>query len=353
MKNNHEYHVVGLDGSIIISSLSQNHFEYYANSNSKNDIIKTCKFDGKRKRHGKLTTDSGVIYIISSEKPLVTSTRIFKIYLDIYASILQSLLGKGESFRESFNKNTRRLLHNVRSINAHNIQEIESIIPQSGITDNIFDQIDFVNSQFDQNREKFSASVLRLMKNNLKTKVEINVFDKLLESPIVLSKRDYKISKVLINVLQTFFQDFMDSGTTVKIGATNKRVNLDYETFQVCLYHIFDNASKYMLPNKDLSIRFRDDLGDFLIEIDMISLKIHDAELELIYEEGVSGIEAKKVDKQGQGIGMYLIVSLLKMIDASIEIVRKSQNFSRAFNGGIYENNIFIIRFHGQGLFMK
>lgn len=352
MDHNHEYHIVGPDGAIIISSLTRPNFEHYKNCTLKSEIIKCCFHDGKRKRHGKLTTKNGVIYVISSEKPILSSKKSLYTYLNIYSSILASTLEKGKSLIEGFNKRTRRLLHNLRSINAHNIQELESVIPQHELTDNIFDQVELVKKKYSENSEYFSSCILRSIKNNLAMKVEVNVFDKMFESTPILKIEDYRIDRVLLNVLQTFFQDFTDSATTVKIGQTDKILKLDYETFQVCLYHLFDNASKYILHNKDLAIKFKNDKGDFLIELDMISLKIHNEEVALIMEEGVSGKEAIKVDKHGQGIGMYRVLNLLKLNDSTIELKRNSHFYSKNINGVIYENNVITIRFHRQGSYI-
>lgn len=350
--NNHEHHIIDKSGSIILSSLSKIHIEYYRCCNSTSEIIKKCQFDGLRKRHGKISTDKITVYIISSRSPLLNNQKLMKVYLNVYAAIIETTLNESKSFIEGFNQRTRRILHNLRSLNAHNIQEIEALVPQKSLSDNLFDQVDTIKNAFDEYSDDFASGVLRTMKNNLAMKVEFNVFDKMFELSPELRIESYRIDRVLLNVLQTFFQDFTDLRCSVMIEQTEKDLKLDYESFQVCLYLLFENAVKYILPQKDLRIKFSESKGDFVIELDMISLKIHDDEVEAIFEEGISGREARRINRQGQGIGMYRLNRLIKMNNASIELIRCAEKYSCRYGNTTYENNKIQIKFMGQGSYL-
>ncbi|MBK6901743.1 MAG: hypothetical protein IPH04_02720 [Saprospirales bacterium] len=98
MENNtHEYHIVDLDGATIMSNLSPEHIEYYRDFKSTSEIISKCRFDGKRKRHGKLMTNSGTVYIISCSHIILNRAKNLRIYLDVYSQILESALSESKS----------------------------------------------------------------------------------------------------------------------------------------------------------------------------------------------------------------------------------------------------------------
>lgn len=57
--------------------------------------------------------------------------------------------------------------------------------------------------------------------------------------------RQYPIRIVLLNVLHTFFSDFSNNNIYVNVEDYFGKVRIDYETIQVAIYHMIENATKY------------------------------------------------------------------------------------------------------------
>jgi len=79
----------------------------------------------------------------------------------------------------------------------------------------------------------------------------------------------------------------------------------------VALYHIVENASKYVLPNSVIEIRFNSEDKSFSIVFLMQSYKLSSDDTDRIFEEGFSGSVAVRAGKSGHGIGMYRAKKLL------------------------------------------
>ena len=73
----------------------------------------------------------------------------------------------------------------------------------------------------------------------------------------------------------------------------------------MALYHIVENASKYVLPNSNIEIKFNSNNESFSIVFLMQSFKLSTNDKDRIFEDGFSGSVAVKARKSGHGIGMY------------------------------------------------
>jgi len=137
--------------------------------------------------------------------------------------------------------------------------------------------------------------------------------------------------------------DFSDKDVIVKVNEYDGRINIDYETMHVALYHIIENAAKYVRPKTNLFINFKENTHTLKVEFVMESLFIEELEKDRIYEEGYSGLNVKNIGKQGEGIGMYRILRLVKLNNAKFETIR-GETVSR-LHGIKFANNKFILEF--------
>ena len=149
-------------------------------------------------------------------------------------------------------------------------------------------------------------------------KAELSVYDKLLKDKPELQFREYNIRDVVMLVLHEFFSDFHEIGVYIDVEDCYKRISIDFESFRVALYHIVENASKYVLPNSKIEIRFNSNIETFSIVFLMQSHKLSSDDKDRIFEEGFSGSMAVKSGKSGQGIGMYRAKELLKLNNANL-----------------------------------
>lgn len=336
-------HLTNDRGESRYSTLPQECLTCVGKCNSTSQVV-ICDVSRAKRRQGKDINAIGTAYLCSSNDDYLNSSKIFKIKLSFYLSLVPEVRAIRQSIREEINKETKRLIHNLTSLNAHNIQEIYSLVPQDALTKNIKKQLATTKSYIDSNTDEAALALLRIAKNNVSIRNEFSVFKKLYEVSPVLNQNYHTIHKVVLNVLHLFFIDFSDNYIDIIVSASTERVYLDYESLHVALYHIIENASKYICPSSKLHISFKRTGPNLTVVFDMVSLKIEDADIEKIFEEGYSGINAIAAEKAGNGIGMNIIIRVLKLNGASLRIRRNVYpSFAKNIDGIPYENNYFEI----------
>lgn len=314
---------------------------------SENEVINSCSIIGKR-RQGKIQSADGTVYLCSNAEEHLISGRFFKRELNFYRSMLSPIAAMKASISKIESDRVNRLFHNITSLNAHSIQEIYAIVPQDSLQVNFREQKKIMREHVEKNINETSEALLRILKNEMSAKSEFSVFKKLYNPNPILTFANHEIHKVILNVVTLFFQDLADRNIKIYISESNKKIKLDYESFQVAIYHLLDNATKYTEPGSDIVISFVLDADKFKISFAMISLYIDESELELIFDDGYSGIQAKNLGGAGTGLGMGLIRRLLLLNSATIETKAGSpQAASTAmiFRERKYAQNIFTIEF--------
>ncbi len=334
-------------GQIIYSNLDQNCGMCCASCEVINELVNTCPVYNNKRRRGKVTVEGGTVYMCTDENDYLKSSRLFKEKITVYEIVLKEIFLIKETITEAVNKDSKRLIHNLTSLNAHNIQELYNVVPQDILTQDYKQQINIIKETVESSPDKTAEMFIRVAKNNSAMKTEFAVFKKLYEPNAILQPKRHTVKKVLLNVLHTFFQDFTDQGIYVEVNDDNETLEFDYETMHVALYHILENATKYAAPYSRLTIYFRGNPSSFDIVFDMLSIKIDDDEIPMILQEGGRGRLAKYLDKQGSGIGLSHVTRILKLINAELVIKTnvKPKN-ARNIDGQRYEINQFIIRFN-------
>lgn len=305
------------------------------------------KIEGQQVRCGVKATNNGTIYAVSNDENYLKSSKSFVAMLDSLANTLGTFRELVTTHQQKVNADTNRLIHNLITLNAHNIQEIYSIIPQdtlSKIKPN--QQVAAVESIVKDEPREVAFALLRIAKNNAAMKAEFSVFKKLFESSPRLEKRSHNVHKVLMNILYLFFPDFTDKDVYIPqlISPPNLTAFFDYESVHVALYHLIENAMKYVKPQTTLSINIYELGQQVNVVFDMISLPIGEREKELIFTEGYSGEFARKTAKAGSGIGMSQVKRILQVNGASIE-VQPDPSTLHDHLGVPYQRNIFVIAF--------
>lgn len=279
----------------------------------------SCPFSTERKRVAFQKNDQGEVYICSEEK---ITTKNFKILVAelLYAipTLREARLELLSEIKEQSNARVNRVLHNIKNINAHLLQELYTFVPQELFTRRLRKTINTVVELIKKEPENAAIAFLRIAKLNSGLKAELSVYDKLLKDKPELQFREYNIRDVVMLVLHEFFSDFHEIGVYIDVEDCYKRISIDFESFRVALYHIVENASKYVLPNSKIEIRFNSNIETFSIVFLMQSHKLSSDDKDRIFEEGFSGSMAVKSGKSGQGIGMYRAKELLKLNNANL-----------------------------------
>ena len=100
-------------------------------------------------------------------------------------------------------------------------------------------------------------------------------------------------------------------------------------------------ATKYTLKDTTLDISFISKNEFIIIEFKMTSLAIEKNEIELIFNENYSGINARKHELEGHGIGMYYAKKIMNLHNGFIEFIPGKSNFY--FDGIPYSDNVIKI----------
>jgi K+-sensing histidine kinase KdpD len=237
-----------------------------------------------------------------------------------------------------------RLVHNLISINGHNIQEVYDLLPQEILSTNWRNQIVNIEKELKFNPKKAALLFLRIAKNNIQMKSEFSIYRKLdREDTASLDIKEYPIKKVLLNVLHTFFADFSNNNIYVEVKDFFGKVKIDYETIQVVFYHLIENALKYARPNSNITIEFIQKKDDISVDFIMSSTHIYPNEREAIFQEGFSGKLAKIMEKNGDGIGMWRIRQIMELNNGMISV--KCGDILEKYLGIDYSHNIFTLTF--------
>jgi signal transduction histidine kinase len=334
------YRITDSDGNVVFCNLHPKEIGKITSIHSKSQ-----KIDSANLRAGVVSNQHGTVVAFSSTKDYIKSTTKFSTSLNVILDSTKMVNEVVKEARANINKSTSRLIHNLTSLNAHNIQEIYSLIPQENVSQKIGGQIPFVEGIVKENPKEAALSLLRIAKNNAAMKAEFSVFRKLFDNNPDLQIREHNVHKVLMNIFYLFFPDFTDKNVRVKIGDNKNKyfASFDYESFHVAIYHVIENAAKYIRPKTILNVEIKNVGGFIEIVMDMISLEIKKGEADRIFDEGVSGELAFRVGKSGDGIGMSRAKKILELNSGSVS-VNPHCDTVEAFMGVNYQRNIFSIR---------
>ncbi len=309
----------------------------------KNSIKTTCPLFSDIRRIGKIKSESGIVFCCSDSKDHKASNKLFKKDQNHFLIGLEKII----ETKNELNIETQRLIHNLTNTNGHNIQELYAVVPQDLLTKNLENQLENIQKIIVENPLEAAKTFLRIAKNNAAMKVEFSVINKLTEGVSSLKMKRHPIRKATLNLLHIFFQDFKDLSVYVNVQSNEDYLIIDYEIIHAALYHLLLNATKYILPNSTLNVNFSQSDGDFIIALDMVSLRIEDSEKNKIFEEGYSGKYAKKIQKNGKGLGLGTTSKILALNDAELIIDNNAKpNLSINNNGIWYDFNIFKIKFN-------
>lgn len=339
MKGN--WKLVDLAGKVVFSSLVPE--EEAAFSAEKQGVV-DLKGLGKT-RLGIMKGGGGTAYLASRDPDLVKSARVFNSTLEAILNGMDYMRGAIFAVQERLASNSKRLVHNLTSLNGHMIQDLYSVIPQERLAGNIKKSVPVVAAEMRGNRvEEFARCFLSLAKHSAAMKNEFSVFKKLDSLEVAMQGRAHSAHKVLMNVAYLFFSDFADKGCYVNITPSDLKMVVDYECAFVAIYHMLDNAAKYICPGTDLDISIEQSEDKCDLVFSMCSLPILDGELGRIAVEGVSGSYPQRLGLSGDGVGLGLINKVMVSHEGSLKIVTDAS--TRFVKDGIeYQSNTFSLSF--------
>lgn len=341
-----KYNLSSTDGSTILSNLEKPCEACLQRCSSPGIVSNECALYNVARRNGILSGPRGKTFFCDGE---TKTTKLFREKLEFIHYALPTLQGlklacKNEAAAEEHLK-YKRILHNLKNLNAHTIQELYDLVPQEYISANVKEQFEAIKETISENLDQCARTFIRIAKHHSHMKAEFTIQDKLTGLDPILQVRPHVIRKVLMNVLHTFFIEFDDQDVQVTVNTNYTSINVDYESIHVAFYHLILNASKYIRQSTTFRIQFDENDRFLKIEFIMESMYIRQDEVTRIFEEGYSGINPQKADLAGEGIGMGRIKSLIELNKGTFAVFpAKRPNYTD--RAGIeYGSNIFRIEF--------
>jgi hypothetical protein len=306
--------------------------------------IKLNKIKHKAKL-GYETNSNGTIYIITTETKYVNSSKLFNELIKMSIISLDTIISFNKKIALNQNEYVQDLIHNLTSLNAYNIQDLDALIPQQNLSKNINTQKSIIKSIIQEKPNITVETLLRLIKYNFAMKVEFSVFEKTVMKNPNVQKIEYSIREIILSILQIFIEDFEAKKIQVSVDSNFTRLFVDYDILFVSLYYILDNAVKYCSNKTKFKIIFKEDGNDFFVLFDMVSLRIEDFEVGKLCQKKFRAQSAKLLTDEGKGIGMNRVLKTLKLNNAEILIKPRVTEYSKTSGKLNYEHNQFILKF--------
>jgi hypothetical protein len=333
------YRLVSVKGEVIFSNLNDDEIGLIPRMKDKSSvfIVNNVKY-----RAACANTPEGNVFLSSCDQDYLRSSRRFNASLDVVKNIVGYISVFYSGSRNRINEDTKRLLHNLISLNAHIIQEIYSLVPQDDLANKQSGHLAMVENIIKSNTKDVAIAVLRILKSSASMKTEFSVFNKLFNDNPNLRRSSHEVHKVLMNVFYLFFSDFTDKGVLVDVRPSKLKATFDYELVHVALYYIIENTAKYILPNTKLIVTCEDAVATVLISFRMKSIQVKENEVDAIFEDGYSGEVPRKTGQSGKGIGMNRVA---KIIDLNAGKIVFFPDFSsvESIRGVPYQDNIIML----------
>ena len=285
------------------------------------------------------------IFCVSDSKEHLSSSSLMRREAELLLSRAQEISNAKEIAENEVQIHVNRLIHNLVTLNASNLQEVYFTIDEHTIKNRqkgvswkelITDSI---------NSDPYSAglSLVRIAKRCSQVKNEISLYNSIINGTIDTKIERHEVHRVLMSIFYVFFPDFTDNDVRVKISETKETALLDYETFNISLYYIIENITKYIRPGSQLDVNISRDSYSLKIEFSMVSLYLHPEEEIKIFMEGYSGIEAKKISKNGSGLGLFTAKKYLAKSNADVCLIAFRDVDFEEFCNRVYCRNKIIV----------
>lgn len=293
------------NSKLIIDEIPLNVFMVIQNELINDGNIKST-FKGELARYLKVTDTNYVVYAYTRDKNYIKSRKLAKLEAEIVLSSAKKIDADIQLIKERADSQSRRLIHNLKSLTAKISQEVFYVGLQSKLMASHKESIRYLAGQITKQPEDTAKALLSILKYSTAQNTEFVAFQKLNGAIGMIKKEDHKIHKILMSVMYLFFADFTDKQVRFNVVKCDLEGNFDYDSIHVCIYHIVENAAKYIKKYSAFEISIVKTESELRIAFDMESLVVTDEEIEKIFLEGYSGRLAIKNDYNGSGIGLFV-----------------------------------------------
>lgn len=272
----------------------------------KNDGCQKIEIFGKMSKVLKYSDENYTVYALTYNQDYIKSNRLIKSEVEIMLASAMRIDGEIQLVKDRADSQSKRLIHNLKSLSAKISQEVFYVALQTNLMASPVDSLKYLEKQISERPKEAAKAILSILRYSTAQNTEFVAFQKLNGDVGLLSKDHHKIHKILMSVFYLFFQDFTDRHVKIDIGKSDLEGIFDYDSIHVCIYHLIENAAKYVKPSGGFNVYISKSSSDLNIAFEMDSLTIKDDEVDKIFTEGFSGCVAKDYELNGNGIGLFL-----------------------------------------------
>ena len=300
----------------------------------------------KNYRLGLFKTADSCIYLETSESALVKSSSKCETFFSTIIDANNYTIKVLKQVETEKTDSTHNLIHNLRTLNARSLHELEYILPKftSGISQ---ETNTLITKHLRNNLDKTVSGLIKVYKSTQVMANEFSIFEKtsLQKENISLSTESHKVHKFLMSVLYAYFPYFLEKSVYISVSPSDLKFCVDYETICSVLHSFFENAVKYSKSGTEIKISFSLDQNFVGINIDMISVEIKPDEITNLSSKGFRGAMAKKMAKQGEGLGWGIMLDYLMLNKGSLTVIPNFETVKLNSKGDLkYQQNTFEIK---------
>lgn len=273
---------------------------------------------------------------------------------EIYLSLIPKFKQIEASQRQSFDATVRRFAHNLIRFQVRFKEPFERLMSEKARGRPFSELKAEVQTRIANNISSAADDVatLSLRATDLDAQIEtLRVIGGYADNTGSFLSSNLK--KAMYRLTNPFVQELSKKNVAIVIDIAenppaSSKVSVVHNLFNVSIWQLFDNASKYVLPGTIIEIKMDTQSARKKLLICMTSVTIDTDEYDSIFREGIRGRHARKMDKsgagEGTGIGLFTVRKALKLMNAKIQVT--NEGFVSEYNGDSYSKHIFMIEFH-------
>lgn len=339
------YHITDENGLVLISNINSSLLSSIGECSIPSEVTH-CIICRTKCRRGYIKNEFGSVYICSNEEPLVQSGSIFKKNLEIYLNFLTNLKQFRKEVSERKFEEIDNLVHNIATNNILSLQELDYFISplERNLGETGKDFFDSLKDKISAHPEVATEVLLKIFKNERMIKYQFDLFSKPdIQEQFSPSIERHYVHRVFFIVYKLFSSGLkIEKEVRIKINEYKEMALLDFESFSTALFAIFQNIEKYILPDSDLIISFKElENKQLELRFEMVSLEVKDEEKESIFDPGYSGVAARNRGLAGRGLGLFQARTLLNLSGATINFIPNiDPTYKKRFHNSKYQKNL-------------
>jgi len=308
------------DSAVVFSDIPSDIFKMLSSILVTDDCRKIT-INGNNARIGKKSDKDYIVFAYSFDKDYIKSKKIFLNELSLMLESSSKLEDKIAIITERAESQSKRLIHNLKSLSAKINQEIFYLAGQNKLMNAYQESLNYLEEQVTEKPKETAKALISILKYGTALNTEFTAFNKLSGDVGLIKRENHKIHKLLLSIFYLFFQDFTDRNVQVYVEKSELEGNIDYDSIHVCLYHLIENSAKYIKMGSKLNVEISKNKAELSLIFDMQSLVVENDETDYIFEEGFSGKFAKAKQLQGSGIGLFIARKMARLNDGDLRFL--------------------------------